>query len=227
MRYTFTCWLFFLSLLAARAQMHKSLLFNGKGWPGTYVLNADRQTRHLGSLRVYARELIVFTDQGKTLRYRPEDVSRVQIGRVRYTTARGFRTKTGLWSSHQAQRLFVEVLDSGQVSLLRYTHYVGGHDNTSTTTLATYLLAAAPVDSVVTLPVSDRTGQGKNFRAVLMPYLASRPDLLQLVEHGAITIDTLPALLRAFNSGQPFPFSSVGRQPSAPLEQTGTAPPGN
>ena len=226
MRYTFTCWLFFLSLLSARAQMHKSLLFNGKGWPGIYVLNADRQARHSGSLRVYARELVVFTDQGKTLRYRPEEVARVQVGRVRYTTARGFRTKTGLWSSRQEQRLFVEVLDSGQVSLLRYTHYVGGHDNTTTTTLATYLLAA-PADSVVTLPVSERTGQGKNFRAVLMPYLTSRPDLLQLVEYGAITIDTLPALLRALNSGQPFPYSSVGRQPSVPLEQTGSAPSGN
>ncbi len=209
MRYTFTCWLFFLSLLAARAQMHRSLLFNGKGWPGTYVLNADRQAQHSGSLRVYARELVVFTNQGKTLRYRPEEVYHVRIGRVRYTTARGFKTKTGLWSSRQAQRLFVEVLDSGQVSLLRYTHYVGGHDNTATTTLATYLLAAAPADSVVTLPVSERTGQGRSFRAVLMPYLTSRPDLLQLVEYGAITIDTLPALLHAFNSGEPFPFTTV------------------
>jgi hypothetical protein len=188
--------------------MHKSLLFNGKGWPGTYVLRADRQQPHRGSLRVYAHELIVFTDQGQTLRYKPEEVYRVQVGRVRYTTAQGFKTKSGLWATRQSGRLFVEVLDSGRVSLLRYTHYVGGHDNTTTTALATYLLHEAAADSVVTLPVNADTGKGKRFQQTLLPYFAARPDLRQLVEYGAITIDNLPALLRALNSGEPFPTTS-------------------
>lgn len=207
MRLLFTC-LFLLAMLRpARAQMHKSLLFNGKGWPGTYVLAADRQP-HSGSLRVYARELVVFTDQGQTLHYKPEEVYRVQVGRVRYTTARGFKTKSGLWATRQSGRLFVEVLDSGRVSLLRYTHYVGGHDNTSTTPLATYLLHEAAADSVVTLPVNS-SGKGRRFQQVLLPYFTSRPDLRQLVEYGAITIDNLPALVRALNSGQPFPYSTA------------------
>lgn len=211
MRLIFTCFLLLGMLRPARAQMHKSLLFNGKGWPGTYVLAADRQP-HTGSLRVYAHELIVFTAQGKTLRYKPQEVNWVQVGRVRYTTAQGFKTKGGLWATKQSGRLFVEVLDSGRVSLLRYTHYVGGHDNSATTQLATYLLHEASADSVVTLPVNS-AGKGRRFQQVLLPYFASRPDLRQLVEYGAITIDNLPALVRAFNSGQPFPYSSAERQP--------------
>jgi hypothetical protein len=197
-------------LRPVRAQMHKNLLFNGKGWPGTYVLAADRQP-HAGSLRVYAHELVVFTDQGQTLHYKPEEVYRVQVGRVRYTTAQGFKTKSGLWAIRQSGRLFVEVLDSGRVSLLRYTHYVGGHDNTSTTPLATYLLHEAAADSVVTLPVNS-SGKGRRFQETLLPYFASRPDLRQLVEYGAITIDNLPALVRAFNSGQPFPVTTAEGQ---------------
>jgi hypothetical protein len=186
--------------------MHKNLLFNGKGWPGTYVLTADRQHPQAGSLRVYAHELIVFTDQGATLRYKPEDVYRAQVGPVRYTTAQGFKTKTGLWATRQSGRLFVEVLDSGRVSLLRYTHYVGGHDNSTSTPLATYLLHKAAADSVVTLPVNS-SGKGRRFQQVLLPYFNSRPDLRQLVEYGAITIDNLPTLVRALNSGQPFPYT--------------------
>lgn len=205
MRLFFTCLVLLGLLRPARAQMHKSLLFNGKGWPGTYFLLADRQQPRRGSLRVYAHELIVFTDQGQTLRYKPEEVYRVQVGRVRYTTAQGFKTKSGLWATRQSGRLFVEVLDSGRVSLLRYTHYVGGHDNTTTTALATYLLHEAAADSVVTLPVNADTGKGKRFQQTLLPYFAARPDLRQLVEYGAITIDNLPALLRALNSGEPFP----------------------
>jgi hypothetical protein len=208
MRVIFTCFILLGMLRPARAQMHKSLLFNGKGWPGTYVLTADRQQPHSGSLRVYAHELVVFTDQGKTLHYKPEEVYRVQVGRVRYTTAQGFKTKSGLWATRQSGRLFVEVLDSGRVSLLRYTHYVGGHDNTTTTTLATYLLHEAAADSVVTLPINS-AGKGKRFQETLLPYFTSRPDLRQLVEYGAITIDNLPALVRAFNSGQPFPVTTV------------------
>ena len=208
MRLLFTCLLLLGMLRPVRAQMHKSLLFNGKGWPGTYVLAADRQQAHTGSLQVYAHELVVYTDQGKTLHYKPQDVYRVQVGRVRYTTAQGFRVKSGLWATKQTSRLFVEVLDSGRVSLLRYTHYVGGHDNTATTTLATYLLHEASADSVVTLPINS-AGKGRRFQQVLLPYFASRPDLRQLVEYGAITVDNLPALVRAYNSGQPFPYSSV------------------
>ncbi|RZK30904.1 MAG: hypothetical protein EOO63_05520, partial [Hymenobacter sp.] len=204
MRALFTCCFLLLSLLAARAQMHKSLLFNGKPYPGTYILNADRQTRRSGNLRVYARELLVQDEQGHTTKYRPNDVYWAQIGRLRYTTARGFKTKSGLWASKKTDKLFVEVVDSGRLSLFRYRYYVGG-PNSTTTELHAYMLREAAADSAVTLPVNGDTGKGKRFREVLMPYLVSRPDLLQLVEYEAITIDTLPALLRAFNSGEPFP----------------------
>ncbi len=225
MRLFFTCFFLVGMLPAVRAQMHKSLLFNGKGWPGTYFLRTDQQQPRRGSLRVYAHELIVFTDQGQTLRYKPEDVYRVQVGRVRYTTAQGFKAKSGLWATRQSGRLFVEVLDSGRVSLLRYTHYVGGHDNTTTTPLATYLLHEAAADSVVALPVNS-AGKGRRFQQALLPYFAARPDLRQLVEYGAITIDSLPALVRALNSGQPFYFPTAER-PLLPPAGPDPAPTGN
>jgi hypothetical protein len=225
MRYILTCWLLLGSLLAARAQMHKSLLFNGKPLPGAYILNADRQTRRTGNLRVYARELLVQDAEGHTTRYKPAEVYWARIGRLRYTTAQGFKTKSGLLSARQSSRLFVEVVDSGKISLFRYRSYVGG-PNSVTTEIETYMLREATADSVVTVPVSAYSGKGKRFREVLMPYLVSRPDLRQLVEYGAITIDTLPALLHAFNSGEPFPFTTIGRpapnsQPEAAHDPAG------
>ncbi|RZK16586.1 MAG: hypothetical protein EOO56_19630 [Hymenobacter sp.] len=226
MRVLFTCSLFLSSLLAARAQMQKGLLFNSKGLPGTYVLNADRHTRHTGRLRVYARELVAKDAQGHTLKYRPEEVCWAQIGRTRYTTARGFKTRSGLWANKQENRLFVEVLDSGKISLFRYTYYTGGANHT-TAELATYLLQEATADSAVTLPVRADNGKGKRFQEVLLPYVASRPDLQQLVEYGAITIDTLPALLHALNSGEPFPYTSVGLPPARPREEMRPMPTGN
>lgn len=226
MRALFTCFFFLSSLLAARAQMQKGLLFNSKGQPGTYVLNADHHTRHTGRLRVYAHELVAKDEQGHTLKYRPDEVYWAQIGRTHYSTARGFKTRSGLWANKQENKLFVEVLDSGKISLFRYTHYTGGANHT-TAELATYLLQEASADSAVMLPVRGDTGKGKRFQEVLMPYVASRPDLLQLVEYGAITIDTLPDLLRAFNLGQPFPYTTIGLPPARPREASEQAPTGN
>lgn len=226
MRVLFTCFFFWSSLLAARAQMQKGLLFNSKGQPGTYVLNADRRTRHTGRLRVYAHELVAKDEQGHTLKYRPGDVYWARIGRTHYSTARGFKTRSGLWANKQDNKLFVEVLDSGRISLFRYTYYTGGANHT-TAALATYLLQETAADSAVALPVRGDTGKGKRFQEVLMPYIASRPDLLQLVERGAITIDTLPALLRAFNSGEPFPYTTIGLPPARPREEMRPVPTGN
>ncbi|MGI4874210.1 MAG: hypothetical protein ACRYFX_23865 [Janthinobacterium lividum] len=200
---------------AAHAQMRKGLLFGPKPRPGTYVLNSDRLARRTGRLQVYAHQLVVHDEQGHTTKYTPDDVYRAQVGPVRYVSIPGFKNTSGLWTLRRSTKLFVEVVDSGQVSLYRYRYTTGGVSET-TTELETYLLRAAATDSVVIVSGSAYTGQGRRFREALAPYIASRPDLLVLLNNGVIAVDDLPALLHALNTQSP--FMAPPRPPSRPLE---------
>ncbi|MGI4736686.1 MAG: hypothetical protein ACRYG7_16050 [Janthinobacterium lividum] len=198
--------LFFGLLVSARpahAQQQKSLLFGESAQPGTYTLVDDIRKRYQGALQVYAHELVVKDPAGHTTKYRPEEIYRVQLGDVRYITASGFQTKSGFWSITHSEQSFVELLDSGRVTLCRFRYSVGG-PSYSSTNLVTYMLLDAATDSVTTIPVSVYTGKGKRFRDALAPFVAQRPDLLALLQAGTVTIDQLPAFVHALNFQLPF-----------------------
>nr|GFB71429.1 hypothetical protein [Tanacetum cinerariifolium] len=56
--------------------------------------------------------------------------------------------------------------------------------------ILTFMLHDAADNSIVTL----RSSKGQHFRDEVAPFVAARPDLLQLLEDGRITIDNLPLL---------------------------------
>ncbi|MGI4734401.1 MAG: hypothetical protein ACRYG7_04400 [Janthinobacterium lividum] len=197
----------FLGLIAlarpAHAQQQKSLFFGEGAQPGTYTLVDDIRKVYQGALKVYAHELVAKDQTGHTTKYQPEEVYRVQLGNARYITASGFQTKSGFWSTTHSEKSFVELLDSGRVTLCRFRYSVGA-PSYSSTNLVTYMLLDAATDSVTTIPVSVYTGKGKRFRDALAPFVAQRPDLQALLQAGTITIDQLPAFVHALNYQMPF-----------------------
>jgi hypothetical protein len=201
----------FLGLIAlarpAHAQQQKSLLFGEAAQPGTYTLVDDIRRVYQGALKVYAHELVAKDQTGYTTKYQPEEVYRVQLGNARYITASGFQTKSGFWSTTHSEKSFVELLDSGRVTLCRFHYSVAG-PSYSSTNLVTYMLLDAATDSVTTIPVSVYTGKGKRFRDALAPFVAQRPDLQALLQAGTITIDQLPAFVHALNYQMPFPVAA-------------------
>jgi hypothetical protein len=203
--------LLFLGVVAltrpAQAQQQKSLLFGEGAKPGTYTLVDDIRKVYHGALKVYAHELVAKDQAGHTTKYHPEEVYRVQLEDVHYITASGFQTKSGFWSTTHLEKSFVELLDSGRVTLCRFRYSVGG-PSYSTTNLVTYMLLDAATDSVTTIPVSVYTGKGKRFRDALAPFVAQRPDLQALLQAGNVTIDQLPAFVHALNYQLPFPVAA-------------------
>lgn len=197
---------FILSLSITHAQVQKGMLFGGRAKTGYYILNANPQVGYTGKIKVYAKELIVKNSQGKDLKYKADEVYWAKIDTIRYTTANNFTIKSGFGSFNQTSKLFVEIVDSGQVSLYRYNYSYPGSAAGSTTDLVTFILHDATTNSITTLPVSVYTGKGQRFREALTPYVEARPDLLQLLEDGHITIDNLPLLLHALNYAEPFPI---------------------
>lgn len=187
----------------AHAQQQKSLLFGEGAQSGTYTLVDDIRRIYQGALKVYAHELVAKDQAGHTTKYQPEEVYRVQLGSVRYITASRFQTKSGFWSTTHSEKSFVELLDSGQVTLCRFRYSVGG-PSYSSTNLVTYMLLDAATDSVTTIPVSVYTGKGKRFRDALAPFVTQRPDLQALLQAGTVTIDQLPAFVHALNYRLPF-----------------------
>jgi hypothetical protein len=207
----YSCKLLILGLLTgsqpAYAQQQKSLLFGQGAQPGTYTLVDDIRKVYHGALKVYAHELVAKDQAGHTTKYQPEEVYRIQLGGVRYMTASGFQTKSGFWSTTHSEKSFVELLDSGRVTLCRFQYSVAG-PSYSSTNLVTYMLLDAATDSVTTIPVSVYTGKGKRFRDALTPFVAQRPDLQTVLQAGRVTIDQLPAFVHALNYQLPFPVAA-------------------
>ncbi|TVT43514.1 hypothetical protein FNT36_05345 [Hymenobacter setariae] len=186
--------------LSAQAQYNTGL-FGSTAEEGSYILVDNIRVRYTGKLKIFTKELVV-KEKGKTIHWHPDEVHSIRIGERRYTTARGFRTKSGFGSRVEENNVFVELLDSGKISLMRYDYSVGAPGSSSQ--LTAYLLKEADQDTAVTIPVSVYTGKGKRFRDALAPYVMKRPDLVKLLEDGSISIESLPALIHALNTNSPF-----------------------
>lgn len=171
-----------------------------------YILNANPQVVYAGKIKVHDKELIVKNSQGKDLKYKPDEVHWAKADTIRYVAANNFAIKSGFGSFNQASKLFVEIVDSGQVSLYRYDYSYPGSTAGSSMSFVTFMLHDATTNSITTLPTSIYTGKGQRFREALAPFVTTRPDLLQLVEDGHITISNLPLLLHALNYNEPFPI---------------------
>lgn len=200
--------------------------------PGSYILESDVHVRHTGSLKVGNKNLRVQTYGGKTLAFPWAEVHSYRIGNSRYVTASGFYVKTA-FSERVADHEFVQLLDSGAVSLLRYEYglnggvagmpAVGGFPGSPglgpSSRPSIYLLHRAGEPVPVDIPYNTIDGAGKKFREAVTSFVTSRPDLVKIVAAKKVTIYNLETFIHAFNQHEPFlnyPMEEVqpSKQPS-------------
>jgi hypothetical protein len=102
------------------------------------------------------------------------------------------------WSQELLNESFVELLDSGAVSLMRYERLMATPQGGTAEIL--YLLKRATKPNATTISYSMLDGAGKKFREILLPYLTSRTDLLAAVNDKKVTIYNLQTLIHALNN---------------------------
>lgn len=205
---------FLLIIIVLLPELGRAQLFGGNRFEqGSYVLNDSRTVRQQGQLKLQSgSKLLVKTADGKTLKLKPEQIQSFRISNRKYVTVGNFHVKGGLGGA-DVDRAFVEQLDSGQVILLNYTYSVGapmamgaggGMSYGGSSELSAYLLSRPGDSRATAVQGSFYTGGGKQFREAVRPYLASRPDLLKLLDEKRIASDDLPAVIHALNNNVPF-----------------------
>jgi hypothetical protein len=195
-----------LSATLAHAQL--SLRLSGpEEAEGSYVLLADPQVRHTGRLKVSARQLAAIDPQGQKTTWQPTDVARLTVGSKRYTTAQGFVIHNGLWNHTEDKKVFVELLDSGRVSLLRYTSRVKSGQLGTSAEFTAYLVQDASQAVAQTLYIDAGNHYTANYRELddaLRPYAEGRADLLQLLATSKVSPIQLTRFFHALNTNTAF-----------------------
>ncbi|MEJ7658183.1 MAG: hypothetical protein WKG07_00430 [Hymenobacter sp.] len=153
----------------------------------------------LGNKNLVVKQLF----DGPNTKYPWADVSSYCLGLQKFIRASGFVIKSPSgWSYQPAEEEFVELLDSGTVSLLRYKQFHANQQGGSYEVL--YLLKRADESKATAIPFSVLDGAGKKFREFLEPYVTGRPDLLALLRDKKITIYNLQTFIHASNHREPF-----------------------
>ena len=158
---------------------------------GYYVLADEPTVRHTGTMRIepFGPSLRVKQD-GKLMNqaYKPAQVLFCGTGNTKYVVAKDFVSGRAHIDADFAQQL-----DSGQVVLLwhsRASAAGGGFD--------TYLVRRATDTALTRLLLYHN-----EYKEKLLPFLESRPDLVQQLQQKDFKIDNVYALIHAFNTGQP------------------------
>ena len=196
---------FFGAGLAAQAQVSLSL-HGPEGAEGSYVLFNDPQVRHAGLLKVSAKQLAVKDPDGQKLTLRPGEVTSLRVGKQRYTTAQGFTVRNGLFTHLEEDKVFVELLDSGRVSLLRYTSRIRTGQLGTASDFTAYLVREGAGPAATTL-YTDNGTYLKNYQeldAALRPYADNRPDLLKLLDANRVGPTQLTRFFHALNTSSDF-----------------------
>lgn len=191
--------------LAARAQVSLSLR-GPEGAEGSYVLFNEPQVRHTGVLKVTAKQLAVKDPDGQKFTLRPGEVTSLRVGPQRYTTAQGFVVRNGLFEHLEDDKVFVELLDSGRVSLLRYTSRLRTGQLGTASDFTAYLVREGAGPAATTL-YTDNGVYLKNYQALdaaLRPYAAARPDLLRLLDANRVGPTQLVRFFHALNTSSDF-----------------------
>ncbi|MCI1186854.1 hypothetical protein MON38_05440 [Hymenobacter sp. DH14] len=187
------------------------LLASAQSGLGTYILVDNRTVVYKGDLDVSGRGLVARPENGKKQVWQASEVYWARIGNRRYLPVGGFQVNPSPRS--RVEHGLAQVLDSGRVLLLRYDYDVGGGFSgmpgtnmvvNPTSTRSIYLLQVPAEDDALAIPMNLLSGKGPEFRQMLAPYFASRPDLIQQLESGVVARRNLPAFVHAFNTGQPF-----------------------
>lgn len=201
-----------LSVTLTLSQLAQAQVFK-KVEVGSYVLSATPQVRQSAGLFLRNSEQLVVRDlAGQNVTLSPPQVRSFKIGERQFVTTGGFVLHSGAGERYVAQA-FAEQLDSGQVVLLRYqtlpdnaaTRGNIGYD--SDAGISIYLIKSAAVNTITPM----QAGWSKKstvFQAALRPYLATRPDLLKLLDAQALAPKQLPLIIHALNRNLPYEAAS-------------------
>jgi hypothetical protein len=177
--------LFSLVPLCGKAQT----LFKGFT-EGYYVLVNEPTVRQTGTMRIepFGPSLRVKQD-GKLMNqvYKPDQVLFCGTGKTKYVVAKDF-----LSARVHVDADFVEQLDSGQVVFMWHSRATTGGG------VGTYLVRRS-TEAAVTPLVLYRN----QYKEQLLPFITSRPDLVQLLQQKSFNYTNLYALVHALNTGQP------------------------
>lgn len=211
--YFFYSMRFFTLLLAlASTQLAHAQLFTATA-VGSYVLRASPQVRQQGGLYLRSSDQLVVSDlAGKKTSFSPQQVSSFQIDKQRFVATAGFQLPSSFHNAYVTSA-FAELLDSGQVVLLRYqtppntaaTRGNIGYDNAAGQQV--YLLRFASTPDLTPIPASW-SKKSTRYQAAIRPYLASRPDLIQLLEANRLAPKQLPFIIYLLNNNLPYSTAS-------------------
>lgn len=183
---SFVLALFALVPLCGKAQtLHKGFT------EGYYVLVDEPTVRHVGTMRIepFGPSLRVKQD-GKLMNqvYKPAQVLFCGTGQTKYVVAKDFKS-----GSAHIDADFAQQLDSGQVVLLWHSRASAGGGG-----FDTYLVRRS-TDTALTRLLLYRN----EYKEKLLPFLESRPDLVQLLQQKDFKLDYVYALVHALNTGKP------------------------
>ncbi len=181
---------------------------------GSYVLKSNQNQRHNCELKLRGNSVLMVKDStvGKNLKLTPNEVSSFRIGQHKFIVAQNFDVPASIASGFEDQA-FVELLDSGQVILMRYEFTSGsavmmGAGGTmspgGSTSSELYLLRWATGHEISPIPANQVTHGGPKFREALLPFFSTRPDLAKLLKEKRIILDDLPGVIHALNTNQEF-----------------------
>jgi hypothetical protein len=195
----------------AQSTVEAYLLGNSAAGPGTYLLVDNRLKVYMGNLAIDENSLTAKEGKNKKQVWKASEVYWARIGTKRYMPVTGFQLP-GMLRPRIIPYGLAELLDSGRLSLLRYDQHSsapgsnasGGYVGPSGATTSYYLLQPATEENAATIPMNLLSGKGPEFREMLSPYFASRPDLQAQLAKGDVARRNLAAFFHAFNTGQPF-----------------------
>lgn len=180
-----------------------------------YVLADSPSVKHATLIKNVSDEEITIKEKGVKRSIRKINVLSFRYEMHNFQAFENFYVKPNNPNS-RVRRAFVELLDSGQVSLFSY-HYtqatlmpllVSGTvlPGIGSSVQTLYLLRDASTQQVTTIPADDllTIGGGQAFRTALQPFLIKRPDLLNPLLAKHFHIEDLADIIRALNSNKPF-----------------------
>lgn len=185
--------------------------------PGAYILLANPQKVYKGDLKYHESTLTVKDQTGKKIKYKPDEVYYAKtITGQRYISTNGF-IALSTFGTKVMDNTLVELVDSGQVCLMRYDYTVGSGSGGGVPQIM-FLVKQEGMLHTATIPGYVWTNQGKKFYEAITPYAANRPDLQKLLLDHRINDRNLPAFFHAINSGQPFPALELRGREAKPKE---------
>ncbi len=183
--------------------------------PDFYILADSPSIRHATTIKSVGDQEITIKEKGLKHNIQNANLLAFRYESRNFQAFENFYLKPANPGS-RIRRAFVEVLDSGQVSLFAYRYskatimplVVSGTilPGIGSSVQTVYLLRDAATQQITTVPTDGllTIGGDQAFRTALQPFLLKRPDLLAPLLAKHLHSEDLADIIRALNSNKPF-----------------------